>query len=142
MTDRDIARFMAKVSVDCESGCWLWTGAVGIGRGGDYARFMFRGKAVRGHRWSYEHFVAPVPDGSILRHTCFVKRCVNPNHVVPGTQSENMLDPDVPTTGTLRRFRCGHPRDASNTVERSDRKNGKCRTCKNAWSVTARRALV
>lgn len=123
-----LERFMQHVDFD-EKGCWLWTGAL---FNQQYGKFVLRrGKLVAAHRWLYRELVGPIPDSMpILRHTCFVKRCVNPDHLVPSTYSDNILDGDVARTGTRTHFVCGHPRVAENQTKRNECKQ--CRDIKNA----------
>lgn len=33
-----------------------------------------------------------IPEGVVIRHLCHNKKCVNPEHLIPGTMSENNLD--------------------------------------------------
>jgi HNH endonuclease len=73
--------------------CWLWTS--NIHPGGYGAMFVNGGKPrlQKPHRWAYEYFVGPIPDGLEIDHTCHTKdcptpgngdlhrRCVNPRHL-------------------------------------------------------------
>ena len=78
-------RFFEKV--DAEGPCWLWTGATKRGYG------VFRdghGRAARAHRWAYEHLVGPIGKGLVIDHLCRVNGCVNPDHMEPVTNRENL----------------------------------------------------
>lgn len=77
-------------------GCWLWTGVTG-GSNARYGYFNVGTKQsdpkVPAHRFSYEHFVGPIPEGLELDHVkdrgCVSKLCVNPDHLEPVTHAEN-----------------------------------------------------
>ena len=66
-----------------ESGCWVWARSLdkeGYGR--------WAGKSA--HRFFYEKFVGPIPDGLEIDHLCNNPSCVNPEHLEPVTHQENM----------------------------------------------------
>lgn len=44
------------------------------------------------HRWAFHQANGPIPDGVVIRHTCDNRWCINPAHLVAGSQSQNMLD--------------------------------------------------
>jgi len=43
------------------------------------------------HRWYYEQHKGPIPEGLQLDHLCGVRPCLNPDHLEPVTQTENIL---------------------------------------------------
>lgn len=51
-----------------------------------------RWKLDYAHRVSYMEHFGPIPDGLMVRHRCHRRRCVNPEHLVLGTNSDNMKD--------------------------------------------------
>jgi hypothetical protein len=69
------------------SGCWLWTGAMN----GFYPRMTIDRKAVYVHRYVCEQ-AHGLPDGLNALHKCDVPLCVNPDHLYPGTQKQNLID--------------------------------------------------
>lgn len=85
-------RFWDKVQVDEERGCWLWLGSLSDG----YGQFAVKGRPCRAHRFAYEHFVGPIPEGLVIDHylmnidpnSCS-KSCVNPEHLQAVTRYEN-----------------------------------------------------
>ncbi|MFA6992228.1 MAG: HNH endonuclease signature motif containing protein [Candidatus Gracilibacteria bacterium] len=83
-------RFLNKVKIGKPDECWLWIGGVSS-RG--YGNFCpTHRKNIRAHRFSYELFKGKIPEGLLVCHKCDVPRCVNPDHLFVGTQSENILD--------------------------------------------------
>lgn len=86
-SDERLSRFWSMVEkTEC---CWLWDGY--LTRSG-YGYFAFDRKSEPTHRISYRLAYGEVPDGLIVRHQCDVKECVRPDHLVVGTQLENIAD--------------------------------------------------
>jgi hypothetical protein len=102
------------------SGCWIWLGS--CDRNG-YGVFTYYGKHMA-HRFIYEWYVGPIPDGLDLDHLCKNKSCVNPEHVEPVTRQVN-IQRKYERRGTCP---AGHKYSEQNTHIGS---NGyrKCRVC-------------
>lgn len=82
-----------KVTPVTECGCWVWLGSTdkdGYGKTTHTSSGLKR--HVRAHRLVYELLVGPIPKGAVLRHSCDVPCCVNPDHMVIGTQVDNIAD--------------------------------------------------
>ena len=82
-------RLLAKTEPDPETGCINWIGS--LKRNG-YSRFRVGRKVLRAHRvaWELEH--GPIGVGQVIRHSCHNRRCVNLEHLQPGTHQDNMHD--------------------------------------------------
>ncbi len=75
-------RLLASITRHPSSGCWLWRGQIS---NSGYGRMMVRqasgNKMESAHRASYTAFIAPIPDGAIIRQSCRNRLCVNPEHL-------------------------------------------------------------
>lgn len=130
---RDLTeRFMLRV-VKQPDDCWIWIGARWAN---GYGKFTMPGtqRRVSAHRWGYERFRGPIPDGLTLDHICRVHSCVNPSHLEAVTSAENTRRGIVGAVNGARvraKTHCpkGHPYDADNTYWRADFKGRNCRAC-------------
>lgn len=127
-----------------EDGCWLW---VGSHTKQGYGNLTWGGRCgIRAHRWTYEHLVGPIPDGLLLRHTCDVKDCVNPAHLIPGTHAENKQDAverGLAHGGNTYKTECinKHPFDEQNTYITAEGYR-RCRTCHRLRAQERRAARI
>jgi len=89
-------RMMDKVELpdDVENGCWLFKGALDQnGHGNVYVKVNGKKTTAKAHKISWDHHhKKPIKPGLVHRHTCDVANCVNPRHLVPGTQRMNVHD--------------------------------------------------
>ena len=85
---KDVSRFWSKVEVGGQEECWLWRGKISV-RG--YGVFKASGKNRLAHRVALQLDGRPAI-GLLALHSCDNPRCVNPAHLRPGTNSDNMQD--------------------------------------------------
>ena len=107
---------------------WMWTGSISPQ---GYGTFSVSGVGFLAHRWSYEHFVGPIPEGLHIDHLCRVRACVNPAHLEPVTCQVNVLRGVGPTAAHAVKTHCkhGHEFTPENTIPV---KGGRrCRECHN-----------
>lgn len=70
--------------------CWLWTGTE-RGQNG-YGGIKHEGKQWMAHRFSWVMHNGPIPDETLVCHTCDTPKCVNPKHLFLGSHQDNMDD--------------------------------------------------
>lgn len=147
------AAFLARVDKRSPEACWPWTGTLKAG----YGRFLLRkGKRVPAHRWAYERFVGPIPDGLTIDHLCHDpwlcaggercphRRCVNPAHLAPATDADNTLRGNSPSAVNARKIQCDHGHDFTPENTRTRDGHRECLTCmrlRNQRQTEARREL-
>lgn len=67
-----------------ETGCLMWTGA---------KNSLGYGVVERGGINRYVHrLIVSAPKGAVVRHTCDTPGCINPDHLLLGTQADNVAD--------------------------------------------------
>lgn len=75
---------LAQAEPEPNSGCYLWSRTINsanrpvVSVGGKY-RLVTR-------------FLTSAPAGAVVRHTCDNEACINPGHLIVGTQKENIED--------------------------------------------------
>lgn len=123
------------------SGCWLWLACVSPEGYG--AISVGNHKTLRAHRYVYEKYKGPIPEGLHLDHLCRTPSCVNPDHLEPVTNRENMLRGNHPFAKRAAQTHCkrGHEFTPENTrVNRSTQRE--CKECTRVRCRDRKRRLV
>ena len=121
-------QFEAQYEVQGKDECWIWTGPRYKNTG--YGRMRILGGMVYAHRFAYELYIGPVPEGLVLDHyICDTRACANPEHLKPVTSRENILRGIGLTAVNARKTHClrGHLLEGDNVYLNSGRRH--CREC-------------
>ena len=82
------ARLDARREIDAQTGCWIYRGAE---TSNGYRHMSFHGRAEYPHRVAAIIFLGYDPaSGLIVMHECDTPPCFNPDHLLVGTQKQNM----------------------------------------------------
>jgi hypothetical protein len=85
-------RFMDKVEIDKETGCWIWTGHIQRKKGG-YGTFVLTGeRSGLAHKASYRLFKGDLDNSLLVPHSCHNTICVAPEHLRQGAPQDNSND--------------------------------------------------
>jgi len=134
-------RLFSRVRIE-PNGCWEWKG---VPTCNGYGRIKVE-KPVLVHRFSYEFFKGPIPEGLQIDHLCGNKICVNPAHLEAVTQWENMTRAGTQVSvvnGGKTHCKRGH----EFTPENIYRQPGKpahwriCRTCERERTQRRRKSV-
>jgi len=132
-------RLMGPVPED--DGCWEYQGTKSKG----YGLFGVQvqpgvWKSVKAHRFSYEAFVGPIPDGLHLDHLCRNPSCCRPDHLEPVTNRENGLRGISPAAAHAVQTHCkyGHEYTPENTMVTAGDHGFPWRECRTCYRDRAR----
>lgn len=153
--DVDRRRLRAFITqVDTTGGpdaCWPWRGSLSDG----YGRFGKQDELA--HRVAYELMRQSIPAGLVIDHTCHNdtdcpggqacehRRCVNPDHLQPVTQGENVRRSSL-TMPNVNAAKTHCPRNHEYTAENTRVSIGRsgpkrdCRTCQRERNAARKRA--
>lgn len=100
LSEKQIARFWAKVNILGPEDCWEWTASTTtIG----YGQVKLNNRMIKVHRVAYELTHGPIPEGLCCCHHCDNRKCANPSHLFLGTHQDNMFDRET-------KGRANHPK--------------------------------
>lgn len=116
-------RFWSKVDRQGPDECWPWIDQLDS-KG--YGRFKLNGHYPVASRVAWELTVGPIPEGLKLDHLCRNPPCVNPAHLEPVPQKENVRRGLM---GVLRTH-CPNDHEYVESTTKIDRKGHRvCRIC-------------
>jgi hypothetical protein len=70
-----------------KSRCILWSHSK---NSAGYGQLKINGKFVLAHRFYYEQKYGLIPEGLVIDHLCRTTACINPDHLEPVTNVENI----------------------------------------------------
>jgi hypothetical protein len=125
-------RFWARVEIT--ESCWLWRGVISKNGYGNISKGGYCGPPLLAHRVAYEFLTGPIPEKRALDHLCRIRHCVNPAHLEPVTNRENILRGEGLAAKNAVATHCkrDHPFTPENTrieIRKGGRRVRCCRRC-------------
>jgi len=143
-----IWKYTEDLSFFTDEDCWNWIGNM-TDRG--YGTISFLGKPFRVHRLTYWIYVDFCQSGLIfkseiiIRHKCDNPSCINPKHLLKGTQLDNVNDRETRNRSSFRnKIHCpfGHEYTKENTYINPNTGDKYCRKCHKKHSREYRMSLL
>lgn len=138
-SEKQIELFWKRVSKK-DSGCWEWTGSIRTDGYGCFWSKKFN-KHFKAHRWSYQFLVRELKKEEFIDHLCRNTKCVNPDHLDPVSNGENILRGIGYAAKNARKTHCpkGHEYIEANIYHEYFRKKKHrlCRICTSARNKKA-----
>ena len=115
--------------------CWIWQGRCD-NKG--YGVLTCRGRIYKAHRVSYTMFIGSIPPDLVIDHLCRTRNCVNPEHMEPVSNDENIRRGAWAALTQSQKTHCvhGHPFSGDNLRVDVSRRRGRpvssrrtCKTC-------------
>lgn len=139
---RDLPEQLDRFEVDADTGRWVWQGPriAGYGRSSTERSFG----TIRAHRAMYMFYRGEIGEGLVLDHLCRNRGCVNPDHLEPVENVENIMRGVDARNGCRSLCPQGHEMAGWNLKVplRGGWKNRYCVTCvriRMRWSQRERR---
>jgi hypothetical protein len=130
---KEIDRFWEKVTKS--ETCWLWSAGLSYKGYGIFniidPSSSIGMRPVGAHRYSYMLRYGAIPEGKVIDHMCFVRNCVNPEHLRTLTKIENSLRENIKPVTHCKR---NHEFTIENTKYHSKTKARVCAECMRVYS--------
>ena len=122
-----------------QTGCWLWQG---LRNKDGYGLFESSTGWEMAHRTVYTAAGKGLARGILLDHLCRHRACVNPDHLDPVDNKENVRRGKSPAAINALRTHCihGHPFDEINTAY--TKKGRRCRECNRISNRATRKKVA
>lgn len=128
-------RYWEKVDKRSDTECWDWTSKT-TQKG--YGRFYIKDdtttnglRGIGAHRYTYIINYGDIPDGLVVNHKCFNRRCQNPKHLNLMTAVENSKREN---RNPITHCKNGHKFTKNNTRFHTVTGGRICKVCANAYS--------
>lgn len=132
-----------RIEIVPEVGCWLWMRKLHktTGYGEVCVSSMGKKKSTVAHRPFYEQAYGPVPVGVVLDHipSCRTRSCVNPDHLRPVTQRENLMAEGSLALAKINAQKTQCPKCGGDYTKDRSRNTRFCRPCQAIYYAQWRR---
>lgn len=122
---------LTKSMVIDQNGCWVWQ----LKKHNGYGKVTYLGRTHRAHRLMWQCDRGEIADGLVLNHKCRNRACINPDHLEPITNKENILAGICAAAINAKKTHCsrGHILAGRNVFYIGSRRG--CAICKLMWKI-------